>query len=72
MNTILLNIGAIELPKFKYKIGDIVTIARGAFEGQTGEVIDFDNNQQTVVVNLDFFGRGTPTEFSFADIKEED
>lgn len=72
MNKILLNIGAIELPKFKYDVGEIVTIARGPFEGQTGAVIEFDNAQQMVVVNLDFFGRGTPTEFSFTDIKEKE
>lgn len=72
MNQILLNIGAIELPKFKYDTGDIVTIARGPFEGQTGEVISFDNQHQLVMVNIEVFGRGTPTEFSFTDIKEED
>lgn len=72
MNKILLNIGAIELPKFKHNVGDVVSIARGPFEGQSGEVISFDNHQQVVVVNLEVFGRGTPTEFSFTDIKEED
>lgn len=72
MNQILLNIGAIEMPKFKYNVGDVVTIAKGAFEGQTGEVVSFDNQHQVVVVNIEVFGRGTPTEFDFTDIKEED
>src|SRR5690554_1613256 len=72
MNQILLNIGAIELPKFKYNVGDIVEIARGPFEGQTGSVVSFDDQHQIVVVNIEVFGRGTPTEFDFIDIKEEE
>ena len=72
MNKILLNIGVIELPKFKYNIGDVVEIARGPFEGQTGDVLSFDNHQQKAVVNIEVFGRGTPTEFDFIDIKEEE
>jgi len=71
MNQILLNIGAIEKPKFKHEIGEVVTIARGPFEGFMGEVLTFDNQKQTVLVNIEVFGRGTPTEFSFTDIKEE-
>lgn len=72
MNQILLNIGAIELPKFKYNVGDSVTIARGPFEGQIGEVVSFDNQHQVVVVNIDLLGRATPTELNFTDIKEEE
>ncbi len=68
---ILLNIGAIEKPTFKHNIGDIVTISKGPFEGFSGEVIDFDNQKETVSVNIEVFGRGTPTEFSFTDIKED-
>ncbi len=71
MNQILLNIGAIEKPKFKHEVGEVVTIARGPFEGFMGEVLTFDNQKQTVLVNIEVFGRGTPTEFSFTDIKEE-
>lgn len=72
MNQILLNIGAIELPKFKYQVGDVVEIAKGPFEGQTGTVIEFDNTHQKVMVNIEVFGRGTPSEFDFTEIKEED
>lgn len=71
MKQILLNIGAIEKPTFKYSIGEIVTIARGPFEGFQGEVITFDNQKETAIINIEVFGRGTPTEFSFADIKED-
>lgn len=71
MTQILLNIGAIEKPRFKHDIGDVVTIVRGPFEGFQGEVLAFDNQKETASINIEVFGRGTPTEFSFADIKEE-
>ncbi len=69
---VLLNIGAIEKPTFKHDVGDVVEIAVGPFKGQSGEVISFDNNTEIVIVNMEFFGRGTPTEFNFTDIKEEE
>ncbi len=71
MKQILLNIGAIEKPTFKYEVGETVTIVNGPFEGFVGEVISFDNQKETCLINIEVFGRGTPTEFRFSDIKEK-
>jgi transcriptional antiterminator NusG len=68
---ILLDIGVIEKPTFKYDIGEIVEIVNGPFAGQKGEVVSFDNHKETAVINIEMFGRGTPTEFNFIDIKEK-
>lgn len=71
MNEILLKIGIIEKPTFKYDIGEIVEIINGPFQGVKGEVISFDNQKETVLINIEVFGRGTPTELKFTDIKEK-
>ena len=71
MNQILLQIGVIEKPTFKYEIGEIVEIINGPFTGFKGEVLSFDNQKETVLVNIEVFGRGTPTELKFVDIKEK-
>ncbi len=71
MNQILLHIGVIEKPTFKYAVGDTVEIINGPWAGIKGEVASFDNQKETVIVKIDVFGRGTLTEFNFVDIKEK-
>ena len=71
MTQILLHIGAIEKPTFKYEIGEVVEIINGPWAGLKGEVVTFDNQKETVIVKIEMFGRATPTEFNFTDIKEK-
>lgn len=68
INQILLKIGIIEKPTFKHDIGDRVEIIGGPFTGQVGEVVSFDNPKETVVISIEMFGRGTPTEVAFEQI----
>jgi len=70
INQILLKVGIIEKPRFKYAVDEKVEIVNGPFAGQSGEVISFDNDKEICVINIEMFGRGTPTEFSFSNIKE--
>ena len=49
----------------------MVEIINGPFTGFKGEVLSFDNQKETVLVNIEVFGRGTPTELKFVDIKEK-
>ena len=39
-------------------------------DDNTGIVTAIDNENQTVTVNVDMFGRDTPTEVSFTDIRK--
>lgn len=71
IHQILLDIGVIEKPTFKYGVGEVVEIVNGPFAGYTGEVVSFDNHKETAIINIEMFGRGTPTEFNFIDIKEK-
>lgn len=53
----------------KFAVGDEVQILNGNFAGQIGTVDSIDAETQTVTVLVDFFGRQTPTELSFEEVK---
>ena len=53
----------------KFKVGDEVQILNGNFTGQVGTVESIDAETQIVTVLVDFFGRQTPTELSFEEVK---
>ncbi len=55
--------------QFASKIGDVVQIIGGAFSGQTGKVDEIDYQKGTVRVLVDFFGRLTPAELDFSEVK---
>lgn len=52
--------------------GDFVTVVSGAWQGTQGVVSEMNMNKQTATINLEIFGRETPVELSFADIRKED
>ena len=70
INQILLKIGVMQKPTYDHLIGKHVEILNGAFTGMKGEVTAVDNDQEKITVNIDVFGRSTPTEFDAIDIKE--
>ena len=53
----------------KFKVGDEVQILNGNFAGQIGTIESINVDEQIVTVLVDFFGRQTPTEVSFDEIK---
>lgn len=53
----------------KFKIGDEVQILNGNFAGQVGTVESINVEERIVTVLVDFFGRQTPTEVNFDEIK---
>lgn len=53
----------------KFKVGDVVEVISGTFVGQEATVESIDNENQTVVVLVDFFGRSTPNTLRFDEIK---
>ena len=56
----------------KFKLGDEVQILNGNFTGQVGTVESINVDEQIVTVLVDFFGRQTPTEVHFDEIKKLD
>lgn len=55
--------------KFKFKVGDEVRIVTGAFAGQVGKIDEIDDQKGTVKVLVDFFGRPTPAELDYTEVK---
>lgn len=52
-----------------FSIGDSVIATSGIWEDTVGIVRQIDLKNKTVTINIDMFGRETPTELSFNDVK---
>lgn len=70
MDEILYKIGAKSKPTYEHLIGKEVEILAGPYEGQVGEVRVVDVDRGIITVELDFFGRATPTDVDLDNIKE--
>jgi transcriptional antiterminator NusG len=49
--------------------GDLITVISGAWENTEGVIKKIDTKKQTVTINVDMFGRETPVEINFSDVK---
>lgn len=52
-----------------FSIGDSVIVTSGIWEDTVGIVRQIDLKNKTVTINIDMFGRETPTELSFNGVK---
>ena len=50
--------------------GDMITVTGGVWEGTVGMILAMNHNKQSVTINVDLFGRETPVEISFAEVKK--
>ncbi len=55
-----------------YVVGDYVTALSGAWEGTTGMVQSVNEAKRVLTINVDLFGRETPVDLSFEDVKKMD
>lgn len=55
-----------------FKVGDRVEILKGAFKDSEGTVEKMDDEKQEATVLLILFGRETPTEIPYLDLKKVD
>lgn len=53
-----------------FKVGDTVTVVAGAWEGTVGMVQSVNASKQSLTINVELFGRETPVEISFAEVKQ--
>ncbi len=53
-----------------FAVGDTVTVIDGVWENTVGSIKRIDEHKQTVTINVDMFGRETPVELSFTEIKK--
>ena len=55
-----------------FDLGDMVTVTSGVWENTVGVIKRIDHHKQIVTINVDMFGRETPVEISFTDVKKMD
>jgi transcriptional antiterminator NusG len=50
--------------------GDLITVTAGVWKDTVGAVQKIDATKQTVTINIEMFGRETPVEINFSDVKK--
>ena len=70
----LIAMGLIEQPEIipKFNKGDMITVISGPLEGVSGPIEEVMPGQSKVRVNVSIFGRQTPTEFEFNQIRKSE
>ena len=53
----------------EYAVGDMVMAVSGVWENTVGNVKTINESKQTVTIMVDMFGRETPVELGFAEIR---
>ncbi|NCB93693.1 MAG: transcription termination/antitermination factor NusG [Clostridia bacterium] len=53
-----------------YAEGDSVVVTGGAWKDTTGVIQSINKQKQVVTINVELFGRETPVEISFAEVKK--
>lgn len=53
-----------------FEVGEAVTVLGGAWKDTTGIIKSVNEQKQVVIINVELFGRETPVEISFAEIKK--
>ena len=53
-----------------FKEGDTITVIAGAWEGTIGAIQSMNPQKQSLTINVELFGRETPVELSFTEIKK--
>ena len=54
-----------------FGVGDMVSVIAGVWKDTVGVIQTMNESKQTVTINVELFGRETPVEISFAEIKKK-
>lgn len=54
----------------EFKVGDSVNVISGVWENTVGMIKSVNASKRMVTINVDMFGRETPVELSFTEIKK--
>ena len=53
-----------------FGVGDTIAVVAGVWKDTVGVVQKLDMNKQTATINVELFGRDTPVEISFAEVRK--
>ena len=67
------NLG-INVPKMvvDFEVGDNVTVTSGVWKDTIGVIKSVNESKQCITINVDMFGRETPVEINFSEVKKMD
>ena len=55
-----------------FEVGDTVTVLSGAWEGTVGMIQAINEQKQSLSINVELFGRETPVELNFSEVRKMD
>ena len=53
-----------------FEVGDMVVVISGAWKDTVGAIKAVNDSKQTITINVEMFGRETPVELGFAEVKK--
>ena len=53
-----------------FEVGETIVVASGAWKDTVGMVKDVNAQKQTLTINVELFGRETPVEIQFSEVKK--
>ena len=53
-----------------FEVGDTVSVISGAWADTVGVIQAINTQKQSVTINVELFGRETPVEIGFSDVKK--
>ncbi len=56
---------------YDFEVGDTVSVISGVWRDTVGVIQSMNENKQTVIINVELFGRETPVEISFAEVQKQ-
>ena len=54
----------------EYEVGETIVVTSGAWKDTVGMVKEVNAQKQTLTINVELFGRETPVEINFAEVKK--
>lgn len=59
-----------KVAKAEFEVGDVIMVIDGAWRDTIGNVTKIDENKQTATIMVEMFGRETPVEINFSQVKK--
>ena len=53
-----------------FEVGDTVVVTSGAWKDTVGAIKSINEGKKTITINVEMFGRETPVELNFSEIKK--
>lgn len=53
-----------------YEVGDMVAVITGAWKDTVGAIKSINEGKKTITINVEMFGRETPVELAFTEVKK--